>query len=115
MWLAMYLEPTPMPLQSGLVPTLLATLTRHARLAQEALDTSVKRQNLVHLFGLKQKYDNLTTLAHQGHLPEAVGAAAALESELHASPEPLTRSTVMVELRVRFIPDSYLQTSLIVL
>ena len=87
--------------QSGLVPTLLATLTRHARLAQDALDASVKRRNLVYLHRLKQEYDNLSTLANQGRLQEAVCAASGLESELKDAPEPLTRSSVMVELRVR--------------
>lgn len=90
-------------IQSGLVQTLLAALTRHARLAQEALDASVKRQNLVHLLGLKEKYDNLTALVHRGQLPEAVGAATGLDSELHVCPEPLARSSVMVELRVRLL------------
>ncbi|TFY64920.1 hypothetical protein EVJ58_g2304 [Rhodofomes roseus] len=88
--------------ESGLVPTLLATLNRHAQLAQETLDASVKRQNLIHLVGLKRQYDNLTALVHGGQLPEAVGASSRLESELETAPEPLTRSAVIGELRRSF-------------
>ncbi|KZT67377.1 hypothetical protein DAEQUDRAFT_713635 [Daedalea quercina L-15889] len=88
--------------ESGLVPTLLATLTRHAQLAQETLDASVKRQNLIHLAGLKRRYDELTALVGEGKLPEAVETSSTLETELQASPEPLTRSSVMGELRRSF-------------
>ena len=91
------------PLKSGMIPQLIKTLTQHATLAQEALDTSIKHAALVHLSNCRQQLNELTTLIQQGKLPEAVSAGETVDKLLENPPALLETTQIMHDLRVSLL------------
>ncbi|KAI0831808.1 hypothetical protein BC628DRAFT_1349864 [Trametes gibbosa] len=87
--------------ESGLVPTLLDTLTSHSALAQEVADARAKHDAFAHLFRCWDELKRLTRLVEEGELPGATKAGVALEETITHAPEALQRSNVMSDLRRR--------------
>ena len=86
-----------------MIPQLIKTLTQHATLAQEALDTSIKHAALVHLSNCRQQLNELTTLIQQGKLPEAVSAGETVDKLLENPPALLETTQIMHDLRVSLL------------
>ncbi|KAI0352169.1 hypothetical protein OH77DRAFT_1523623 [Trametes cingulata] len=87
--------------ESGLIPSLLTTLTTHSTLAQEAADARARHAALAHLLRCRDELKHLTQLVEQGQLPDATGAGTSLERAIAEAPEPLQRSEVMSDLKRR--------------
>lgn len=96
-----------MRVKSGLVPSLLSTLKGHAKLAQDAADARSRHDALAHLLRCRNELKRLTRLVEGGELPEATAAGSSLEESISHAPEPLQRSEVMADLKVRV--SSYLE------
>ncbi|KAH9846124.1 hypothetical protein C2E23DRAFT_605268 [Lenzites betulinus] len=85
--------------ESGLVPNLLNTLTRHSKLAQEAADARAKHGALAHLLRCRDELRRLTRLVEEGELPDATKAGVVLEETITNAPEALQRSNIMSDLK----------------
>ncbi|KAF5373242.1 hypothetical protein D9615_007430 [Tricholomella constricta] len=88
--------------ETGLIPTLIDNLTKHAELAQEAMDTQVERDALSHLLKCKTTLNSLEGLIHAGRLPEAVDLCGEMESLLQGTPAHLNETNVMGDVRRKF-------------
>ncbi|KAI0685608.1 Centromere/kinetochore Zw10-domain-containing protein [Cytidiella melzeri] len=88
--------------ESGLVPNLISTLTRHAALAQELADAEVMHQVMSHLAHCKREMQTLASLVGQGRLPDAVALCVSIDHLLATSPPPLPATAVMHDLQRRF-------------
>lgn len=87
--------------QTGIISTLLDNLTDHANLAQESADAKVEYEALSQLLECKTSFQALTSLVEIGKLPEAVKACDHLNALLEGAPVYLSRTNVMVDIRVR--------------
>ncbi|EKM50623.1 uncharacterized protein PHACADRAFT_213522 [Phanerochaete carnosa HHB-10118-sp] len=88
--------------QTGLVPTLVNTLTRHAALAQEAADAEAMSDALEYLARCKLEMQNLATLVEGGRLPEAVKRYRDIEHLLAQHQPSLIGADVYADLQRRF-------------
>ena len=88
-------------MKTGLIPTLISTLTRHAELAQEAADAEAMNDALSYLARCKQEIQDLTGLVEDGKLPEAVERYKNVEKLLAQHQPSLVGTTVYVDLQVR--------------
>ncbi|TFK39823.1 hypothetical protein BDQ12DRAFT_681284 [Crucibulum laeve] len=88
--------------KTGLIPTLVSTLTKHAALAQESLNADVKYVLLSHLLKCQTEYLALTSFVDAGRLPEAVEACASLEHVVNGAPAPLQETVIMMDLKRKF-------------
>ncbi|KAI0758621.1 Centromere/kinetochore Zw10-domain-containing protein [Irpex lacteus] len=88
--------------ETGLVPNLLSTLTRHAALAQELSDAEVMHQAMSHLAHIKREMQSLASLVGEGRLPDAVALCNSLERLLASAPPPLPATDVVRDVQRRF-------------
>ncbi|GJE98094.1 hypothetical protein PsYK624_143160 [Phanerochaete sordida] len=88
--------------QTGLVPTLVGTLTQHAALAQEAADAEALSGALGYLARCKQEMQELVALVEGGRLPEAVERYTDVERLLGQQQPSLAGTDVYVDLQRRF-------------
>ncbi|KAH9951200.1 Centromere/kinetochore Zw10-domain-containing protein [Amylocystis lapponica] len=88
--------------ETGIVPSLISTLTKHAALAREVMDADVRHKTLSYLLHCRDDFRALTALIQEGKLPEAVTACAELEKIMAAAPAPLGESAVMADLKRNF-------------
>lgn len=88
-------------MKTGLVPTLINTLTRHSSLAQEAADAIAINDAISYLAKCKQEMQDLTGLVESGKLPEAVERYQAVERLLAQQQPSLLGTEVYVDLQVR--------------
>ena len=88
-------------MKTGLVPTLVGTLTQHAALAQEAADAEALSSALEYLARCKQEMHELVALVEGGRLPEAVERYADVEKLLGQQQPSLAGTDVYVDLQVR--------------
>jgi protein transport protein DSL1/ZW10 len=87
--------------QTGIISTLVRDLGRHAELAQESLDASVKYEAISHLQQCQASLKSLESLIEAGKLPDAVQAHVDMDSWFEQAPEPLSRTDVMLDAKVR--------------
>lgn len=85
--------------ETGLIPTLLHSLTEHATLVQENTDANVLHDCLSHLLRCRTKLEYLDSLVNAGNLPDAVAASKEIEDLLTDVPLPLVHSDVLVDLK----------------
>lgn len=83
-----------------MIPQLIKTLTQHATLAQEALDTRIKHESLAHLSNCKRQLNELVILTQQGKLPDAISASETMDKLLSNCPPTLETAQVMHDLKV---------------
>lgn len=88
--------------ETGLVPTLIASLTRHASLAQDAADANALQEAMAYLAECKQEMRGLTELVESGRLPEAVEKYQKMEHLLAQRQPSLLGTEVYVDLQRRF-------------
>ncbi|KAF8159474.1 hypothetical protein B0H34DRAFT_654458 [Crassisporium funariophilum] len=88
--------------ESGILPTLVDTLTKHATLAQEASDAEAIYEAFSCLLQCRNGYSSLVSLISDGKLPDAVTACEDVQQLLERVPESLSPTTVMEDLRQRF-------------
>ncbi|CAE6454428.1 unnamed protein product [Rhizoctonia solani] len=84
--------------QTGLLPTVLVTLSAHSTLAQDAQDSNVLHTALIHLTQCREDFKTLSTLVEGGHLPAAVRKSEEAQSLIQSAPHPLGRSAIMKDL-----------------
>ncbi|KAG7445004.1 uncharacterized protein BT62DRAFT_951320 [Guyanagaster necrorhizus] len=88
--------------ETGLIPTLIHSLTEHVTLAQENADAEVLHGCLSHLLRCRTELESLDSLVNAGKLPDAVAACKEVEVLLTDVPLPLTHSDVLVDLKNKF-------------
>ncbi|GLB41696.1 putative centromere/kinetochore Zw10 [Lyophyllum shimeji] len=88
--------------ETGLIPTLVGSLTAHARLAQESTDTRVEIETLSHLLKCRTTLRSLENLVNEGRLPEAVEVCRHMETLLQDAPAHLDETEVMGDVKRRF-------------
>ena len=88
-------------MKTGLIPTLISTLTRHAELAQTAADAEAMNDALAYLARCKQEMQGLVELVEGGKLPEAVERYADIEGLLEQQQPSLAGTDVHIDLQVR--------------
>jgi centromere/kinetochore protein ZW10 len=87
-------------MQSGLIPTLIKSLTTHAALAQQSSNATITNDSLSHLQRCKSEFDSLSSLVQTGRLPEAVEASRGLGALLDEAPIPLNQADIMNDMMV---------------
>ncbi|KAF9073312.1 hypothetical protein BDP27DRAFT_1216330 [Rhodocollybia butyracea] len=105
--------------ESGLVPSLVKTLTAHSALAQITTNARIKHEALSHLSRCRKEFLALEGLVQNGDLPEAVDTCLCMEQLLKDAPVALAQSNVLLDLKRRFnatkarteeqLSDSYLR------
>ncbi|KAJ4475078.1 hypothetical protein J3R30DRAFT_3506442 [Lentinula aciculospora] len=88
--------------ESGLVPSLIKTLTAHLSLAQRATNARIKNEVLTHLVQFRDEFSSLETLVQNGDLPEAVESCTRMEQLLKDAPIALAQSDVYLDLKRKF-------------
>jgi len=87
-------------MKTGLVPSLLRSLSAHSALAQESAKARIIHEALAHLSKVNAEYQSMSALVQAGKLPEAVEACHYLEQLLQETPVALNESSVMADLKV---------------
>ncbi|KAJ3929915.1 MAG: hypothetical protein NXY57DRAFT_922396 [Lentinula lateritia] len=88
--------------ESGLVPSLVKTLTAHSTLAQKATNARIKHEALSYLLRCSKEFSSLEGLVRNGDLPEAVESCASIEQSLKDAPIALAQSDVYLDLKRKF-------------
>jgi len=86
--------------KTGLIPTLLSTLSAHSALAQKTLDSEVTHDALDHLLRCRTEFNMLESLVKDGKLPDAVECCGRLEDMLNTAPPALVRAKALAQLKV---------------
>ncbi|KAF9497140.1 hypothetical protein BDN71DRAFT_1388136 [Pleurotus eryngii] len=87
---------------TGLLPTLIQTLTSHSELAKEFANASTSLLALSHLLQLKKRFTLLEGLVKSGDLCEAAHTCGILEYDLEQAPDALQRSIIHGQLKSNF-------------
>ncbi|KAH8091668.1 Centromere/kinetochore Zw10-domain-containing protein [Cristinia sonorae] len=88
--------------ETGMIPNLVMTLSRHASLAQDVADANARHDALSYLSRCRHGLADLTTLAQEGRLPEVVSSCEDLDPVLLSPPPPLEESTIYTDLQRRY-------------
>ena len=88
-------------LQSGLLPRLLAALQAHSELARSASNAYAIHDALEFLERCRTMLIKSEELLKEGRLPEAARNADDLQKFIHDAPPAVSRSLVMLEMKVR--------------
>ncbi|KAJ7696579.1 hypothetical protein B0H17DRAFT_1198090 [Mycena rosella] len=88
--------------ETGLVPTLVRSLTAHASLAQQSADATVRHETLSHLLRCRTEFGSVLSLVQLGKLPQAVEACGEFEQMFRDAPAHLHQTNVMVDLKRKF-------------
>ncbi|KDQ19560.1 hypothetical protein BOTBODRAFT_126442 [Botryobasidium botryosum FD-172 SS1] len=94
--------------KSGLLPSLLETLSAHSKLAQEAQDSRTTFTAYSHLLKCQDELHTLSQLAGQGKLAQAVPQCEVVWSALNSAPEPLAKAQVVADINsaLRVLTDN---------
>ncbi|CAE6462984.1 unnamed protein product [Rhizoctonia solani] len=84
--------------QTGLLPTVLATLSAHSTLAQSTQDANILHAALSHLTRCRDEFKTLSALVEGGNLPAAVRKSEEAQTLIQSAPRPLESSAVMKDL-----------------
>ena len=90
-------------MKSGLIPRLVSTLASHAALAQQTADARAQHEALAHLLQCKNELRHLTRLVEKAELADATSASSSLEKCIEKAPEPLAKSEIMADIKVRLL------------
>lgn len=93
-------------LKSGLIPNLMSSLTSHAALAQQTADARAQHGALAHLLQCREGLRDFTRLVEKGELADATKASASLEGIIASAPEPLSKSEILTDMKVRPVARS---------
>ncbi|KAJ7917487.1 hypothetical protein B0H13DRAFT_2231393 [Mycena leptocephala] len=88
--------------ETGLIPTLVQSLTTHATLAQESTDATVRHETLSHLLRCRKEFGGVLSLVQMGKLPEAVEACGEFDQVLRDAPAHLHQTNVILDLKRKF-------------
>ncbi|KAF7308440.1 Dsl1-C domain-containing protein [Mycena chlorophos] len=89
--------------ETGLIPTLVRSLTAHAALAQQATDAALRHESVLYLLRCRKAFTGVLSMVQLGKLPEAVVACGGFEQEhLSAVPVHLEQTTVFSDLKRKF-------------
>ncbi|KAJ7623164.1 hypothetical protein FB45DRAFT_752778 [Roridomyces roridus] len=88
--------------ETGLIPTLIQSLTAHATLAQQSTDASLRHATLAQLLQCRTQFTSVTSLVQLGKLPQAVEACGKFEQLVEAAPTHLHQTNVMLDLKRKF-------------
>ncbi|KAJ7130610.1 hypothetical protein C8R44DRAFT_613672 [Mycena epipterygia] len=88
--------------ETGIIPTLVRSLTAHATLAQQSTDAHVRHETLSHLLRFRTEFSSVLSLVQMGKLPQAVEACGEFEQLLQAAPAHLHQTNVMLDLKRKF-------------
>ncbi|KAG6895807.1 hypothetical protein C0992_012359 [Termitomyces sp. T32_za158] len=88
--------------ETGLIPSLVRTLTEHAQLAEQAADARVEHEALSHLLACRTSLNSLDNLVKDGKLSEAVVLCKEADTLFQATPKYLEEAHVMVNLKRKF-------------
>ncbi|KAK0466988.1 Centromere/kinetochore Zw10-domain-containing protein [Desarmillaria tabescens] len=88
--------------ETGLIPTLMHSLTKHATLTQENAEANVLHDCLSHLLRCRTELESLDGLVNAGKLSDAVAACKEMEVLLTDVPLPLVQSNILVDLKNKF-------------
>ncbi|KIL69288.1 hypothetical protein M378DRAFT_157536 [Amanita muscaria Koide BX008] len=85
--------------ETGLISKITRRLGKHTTLAQEATNTGVCYQALLHLANCQHEYTNLNALVQSGELTEAVQASRQLNTLLSSAPTALVQAKIMSDFK----------------
>ena len=88
------------PVQEGILPTLVTSITVHAALAQDTSDAEAIHEALSYLLQCRNAYSSVVSLVSTGKLPEAVKESANMQRLLDGLPESLKQTAVIEDLKV---------------
>ncbi|KAF5387324.1 hypothetical protein D9757_005736 [Collybiopsis confluens] len=88
--------------ESGLVPSIVKTLTAHSALAQKATNARVKHEALSYLLRCRKEFASLEELVKNGDLPEAIETCAVAQRLLDDAPTALAQADVLRDLKRKF-------------
>lgn len=88
--------------ESGLIPNLMTTLTKHSALAQETANAGVTYEALYHALECRNGYTTVTSLTHLGKLPDAVAGCEGLQKLVEGAPGSLKKAAVMEDVKRKF-------------
>ncbi|KAF8216598.1 hypothetical protein K438DRAFT_1797518 [Mycena galopus ATCC 62051] len=88
--------------ETGVIPTLIRTLTAHATLAQESTDATVRHETLSHLLRCRKEFGSVLSLVQKGQLPQAIEACGVFDQLLQDAPAHLHQTNVMLDLKRKF-------------
>ncbi|KAJ7782061.1 hypothetical protein DFH07DRAFT_792440 [Mycena maculata] len=88
--------------ETGLVPTLLRSLTAHATLAQQSTDATIRHETLAQLLRCRTEFGSVLSLVQIGKLPQAVEACGEFEQLVQSAPAHLHQTAVMLDLKRKF-------------
>lgn len=99
--------------ETGLISKITRRLGKHTTLAQEATNTGVCYQALLHLSNCQREYTNLNALVQSGKLTEAVQASRQLNSLLSSAPTALAQAKIMSDFKRKSrVAESFIQEQL---
>ena len=92
----------PIELKTGILPSLLNTLSIHGSLTQQANDSDVTYAALAHLLRIQNELNSLSTCMQEGELPESAQACGRIQRLVAEAPSPLDRADIMCDIKVGF-------------
>ncbi|KAM6497121.1 hypothetical protein JOM56_007594 [Amanita muscaria] len=99
--------------KTGLISKITRRRGKHTTLAQEATNTGVCYQALLHLSNCQREYTNLNALVQSGKLTEAVQASRQLNSLLSSAPTALAQAKIMSDYKRKSrVAESFIQEQL---
>ncbi len=90
-------------MKSGLLPTLLRSLSAHSALAQDTQDAVTLEEALEYISEVRRVLTLLEQHVGAGRLSEAVEAVKEMQSLVDAAPPAVCGADVMADLKVRRI------------
>ena len=81
-------------------PRLTKQLEDYSSIAQEALDSRIKRASSDFLSNCVSSYNTLLNASNNGDLSTAMSVAHEVEERLNKAPEPLPRAAAILDLKV---------------
>ncbi|KAJ7255514.1 hypothetical protein B0H12DRAFT_1113859 [Mycena haematopus] len=88
--------------ETGLIPTLVRSLTAHATLAQESTEAVVRHETLSHLLRCRTEFGSVLALVEKGQLPQAIEACGVFDQLLQDAPPHLHQTNVLLDLKHKF-------------
>ena len=80
------------------------SLKAHRELAQRASDARVTLEALTYLGDCRSKFESLTTLVGDGHLPEGVILCTEVSEMLDGAPKAVAKANIMPDMKVGLPP-----------
>ncbi|KAJ3511113.1 hypothetical protein NLJ89_g4287 [Agrocybe chaxingu] len=87
---------------TGFLPTLVETLSKHSSLAQETSDAEALDEGFSYLLRCRNVYSSLVSMILAGELPEGVTISAEVQQLLEEMPPSLTKTAVAEDLKHKF-------------